>query len=1013
MDQLQSACLALAQEALKPPPLFDPAGKVLTSKLENVLKALHNLPDLPATAAEYVFFPVRGLLQKDRLGDRVTELVFNILTFLCKTSWNSPNFELERAQQLIAVVSYLLSPTPPLKNEESMNAAYFKKPMGYRTAGYECMDAILSASCAAKFGNLLGRSPAIAEVIMLLLTCVQFDSENIDGQLSCFHAIGIIFTQIIGNRDHRALVLPKVVSKLAKFINLGNKRHFTSKVAAIDCLGDVLAAVFDTRVSESSSESSSFESPVMTPEWREKTLENLEVTLEIVQKLQNSLLELSGSRPELLEAIFNFSTKVYSLQLDEKCSQICVQMLLLSSSQPVNTQVSKEAREYLETNAKLVHNDLDRNFVDQLDRIPALLQTPNESTGCVGFEMLRTQVEFLTSSTSSGSISSSSERCLLLLEAVERSLPISVTKSSGVRLAQFAQGSNPIKEIGVYQQTPQNNFISLSSLGLNLDMPQATVNALVGMLSSLGSNSAPVLTELIVSRLQEIKTSQQNPNLNSVVLLWLLGGILRGSRTTDVDCYDVVTYCYEDLASNLDLQQSFNNNSGNANAVSPARAAHTALCCFIIGESALIEGKQFSDLLMDLVHPLFSMLGNYDSMAIREQAGLAIAKVASACGFNSAAELAVANKDYLVDGISFQLNTLNMTPGTFQALASLIYISGADIIPYVDDLFASLFVLLDKYHGYTILLKGVLTVFAAFHTVIERSISLPKQIPDDKKDGLRSFEELVKALERKPELDPSIMEDDAKITEVTENEENDGDTKMDQSKAPDSDDENSDDENLDDTPDQAVEKWEYPIPKSTYEIISKIAGYCDRLMTHESAEIRIATLTLVTPLVPYLALNRDLFLPLVHKTWPEATARVFDKEAFVVEHAFACLNAISQYARDFVTARIDQLWPALERKYGGIVAKKWPQFAPERRIVNALAGFLQTVVEYVPDISLSTLESAFVTFRPALLRNEYMGLKNRIMESRRSLQDLLWLVLLEEPQSKPGMPTIEPVYLTT
>lgn len=1008
MDQLQSACLALAQEALKPPPVFDPAGQALTSKLENVLSALQKLPDLSATAAEYVFFPVRGLLQKDRLGDRVTELVFKVLTALCRTAWNSTNFELERAQQLIAVVSYLLSPAPPMKNEESMSATYFKKPMGYRTAGYECMDAILSASCAAKFGNTLGRSPAIAEVIMLLLACVQFDSDNIDGQLSCFHAIALIFTQIIANRDHRALVLPKVVSKLAKFINLGNKRHFTSKVAAIECLGDVLAAVFDVRDSDSSGSSNDSSSPVMTPEWREKTLENLVVTLEIVQKLQNSLLELSGSRPELVEAIFRFSTKVYSLKLDEKCSQICVQMLLLSSSQSVNTRVSEEARKYLESNAGAVHGDLDRNFVDQLDRIPALLQTPNESSGIVGFEMLRTQVEFFTSANDS----SSGERCLLLLEAVERSLPISVTKSSGVRLAQFAQGSNPIKEIELYQQTPNNsNFISLSSLGLNLDMPPATVNALVGMLSSLGTKSAPVLTELIVSRLQEIKSSQQHPTLNSVVLLWLLGGILRGSLTTDVDCYDVVTYCYEDLASSLDLQQAFNNNSGNAGAVSPARAAHTALCCFIIGEAALIEGKQFSDLLMDLVHPLFSMLGNYDSMAIREQAGLAIAKVASACGYKSATELAIANKDYLVDGISFQLNTLNMTPGTFQALASLIYISGADIIPYVDDLFASLFVLLDKYHGYTVLLKGVLTVFAAFQAVIDRTISLPKQIPDEKKDGLRSLDELVEALERKPELDPSVMEKESKITELTDDneEDKDGDTKMKQPK--DSDDEDSDEENMDE-PDQAVEKWEYPIPKSTYDIISKIAGYCDRLMTHESAEIRTATLTLVTPLVPYLALNRDLFLPLVHKTWPEATARVFDKEAFVVEHAFACLNAISQYARDFVTARIDQLWPALERKYGGIATKKWPQFAPERRIVNALAGFLQTVVEFVPDVSLSMLESAFITFRPALLRNEYMALRKTISESRRSLGDLLWLVLLEEPQSKSGMPTIEPVYLT-
>lgn len=1010
MEKVKACCLALAQEALKPPSLFNPHDSKIIICLQKLLEALEGQKQhITPTVAEYVFFPIRGLLQQNSLGDRQTEYVFIVISFLCKFAWSERGLELERARQLISVVTFLLSPDPPLNPETAGNrnvfSEFFKKHSSYRAAGLECISQLYRVASHCGFVDELNRSPATVQIISLLLEALNLNTDDLSAQLIYLEGLRCILANL--KAEHIALVLPSVASKLTLLARVPSKRHFKVKVSAIDCLKHTIV---DCVGDESWQADIDFGKTIRTQEWLQTTAEKLSDSFHLILMLQVASQEHNGSRPELPHAIFNFARDIYencqnTLSPFEEPMERLTQMMLLATSQSQDASLADTALEFLRV-TPTIKTPLENGFLKHLRQLPSVINSANESRA----------VTLLNSIASSLSILDPSETVGSFLDAVESSISVSLPKRDAIN----ELPDNAFLASLSLQSYEKNKYLYLSDLGLRVSMGRTTQAALVSALRILGQlNPEPVLSSLC-ERLQVLKLRSPR-SLDGVTLLWITACVLGGANA-EIDLHDIVTYCFEDLLKAMEMQ------AGEYSAQSVITPAHLTLACYVIGEAALVQKEGFEEYLVDLVHPLFTVLGGMSSQSIREQAGCAISKIALACGYSSPMALALENKDYLIDGIALQLNTLNLTPSTLQALATLIYISGASIVPYLDDVVASLFVLMDHYHGYSRLVTGILSVFRALIFVVDKQVGpkLKRAIAQEPEQHpiLTDFESLVKELERKPHVDSSILDEKVDLNKWAHElaakkerserfREADSDDEVD-ALSGNGDESDESDTNSPDRAESAVEAWEYPVAKSIYTMLERISDYCDRLMTHESAEIRVATLHLVSIQIPYLSVNREKFLPLVHRTWPEAIARTADSEIYVVEQSFACLGAITQNAQDFVESRIENAWPDLLKQYAPMLTKKWPEYSAEKRKITAFARFFIVMIESISDLSLSVLEPAIVAFRPALLRGEYTQLKNALQRARASVGDLLWLVLLEQTLDPPStnFRKIEPAYKT-
>lgn len=990
MEELKARCLAVAQEALKPPSTFDPTSRILTRKLEDLLQSVEAFPpsEITPRVAEFVYFPLQSLLRHESLGSRQTELLLGCFTILCRTAWRRGNdLQLIRAQQLLAVTTYLLCPDSNVEMDaEKPSASFLAKPRTFHTAAFNLLNAIFQSANDSEIEEPISRSPIIVQIISLLLDAIKFDDDDLEAQKASVRCLETVVLCTISAPEHRALVLPKVVSRLSRLISPANRRHYQGKVAAVSCLAKIIVATIGDSTLYHGDK-------VRNKDWLRTTAQNLTQTFTILENLQRSLLENTGSQVSLLTAVFYAARDLLTnlgqvLAQEKKAGDILVNIVLLTRSQKRDIGLSEEADDFLKMNGTVLLDKVKTQVANKLMTLPSILSSANESATLFNLQTLQNGIELTTSV----------ENVDAILDAVESGLPLKIRKTAPL-------SPTSIRDIAPYNPS-ESGSLYLKDIGLDIGLSEATQASMADLLRTVGSkiniSDIPTVVGSLANRLRALEF-RGTQSLDSTGILWIISNVIRGFPAGKSDLYDIFTYCLESIDSQTDSVIEDANRSVSA-------PAHTAMSCYVIGEAALVEGSSFNEYLVDMIYPLFSLIGHGDNQFIRDQAGIAIAKVAYACGFTSPQALAIANKDYLVDGWSMQLNTLNMTPGTFESLASLIFISGDTIIPFLDDVFATLFVLMDHYHGYSKLVKGILTVFGALAVVVRQSNEIKLAIAAPKRSKtleIGDFQELIEELKRKPEVDPTITDTVVDVKDLESPAAETPDEISEQAE--------SDNENIQDEPDQSAEVWSYPIPQATYMTLKKISDYCDRLMTHESPEIRLATLILITDLMPFLAINKEMFLPLIHRTWPEAISRLFDKEVYVVEQSFSCLGAIAIYAEDFVASRIDKIWPRILVTYSNIFLRKWPQFSKEQRLAKSFSDFFRIVVENVSDISLATLESGIVTFRPAFMRGEFTLLHDVLAKAKPSIADLLWIVLLESPISPKAQDlrefhTVMPVY---
>ena len=322
---------------------------------------------------------------------------------------------------------------------------------------------------------------------------------------------------------------------------------------------------------------------------------------------------------------------------------------------------------------------------------------------------------------------------------------------------------------------------------------------------------------------------------------------------------------------------------------------HRALCLQVIAIAAGVTQSRFAPLfihtLYPILHSLVSPLSFLSSTAVATLRFMTIFT-----SYASPANLLLSNFDYVLDAVSRRLTQRWLDIDATKVLGIMIRLVGSDVVDKAGDIVEECFDRLDEFHGYEIIVDGLIEVLSEVIKVIEMDTRIDPQnhskpaAPPFRQPSLDDFFTFLSHRAENPlqELDDTDYGPAPRKpwgTQDPEEEVVDGEPETFQA--------NPTDE-LSPTPVQLLTKQ--VISRSMY------------LLTHDSPVIRAKMLNLLALSVPVLP--GSTLLPAIHSAWPFVLNRLGDSETFVVSAAAGLVEALAIHVGDFMFRRIwDDVWP--------------------------------------------------------------------------------------------------------
>lgn len=373
--------------------------------------------------------------------------------------------------------------------------------------------------------------------------------------------------------------------------------------------------------------------------------------------------------------------------------------------------------------------------------------------------------------------------------------------------------------------------------------------------------------------------------------------------------------------------------------------------------------------LMDILYPTLALVPS-DHGLVSDMARETLLQLSTTCGYTSVQNMMVENADYLVDSISLAIQTMDVSPGTFQILTVLIKLAGSDIVRYLDDVVKTLFRLLDSYHGYPQLVESVIGVFTALIEVMEASVKV-KRVEDVKKPALTLEGVLEELRERKKKPADEEHEFESHPNKPFGEADDKMDEEEDQTQA---------------GAGEEPEKWTGTLAKPTYMLVKQIFGYVQNLITSDSPKLVVSLCRLVSICAPLLAgIDEDQqseYLPSINDLYPLLESGAFSEDIVVAE---SCLSTISLLLQSvdasFMRSRMVDLFPRLQSAFDKLLGAASSAVDHKTRRAAALLSTMTVVVETV------TLPTIVLTAACFTCRAHLAGSSSREAVSyRRSLE---------------------------
>lgn len=325
---------------------------------------------------------------------------------------------------------------------------------------------------------------------------------------------------------------------------------------------------------------------------------------------------------------------------------------------------------------------------------------------------------------------------------------------------------------------------------------------------------------------------------------------------------------------------------------------HRALCLQIIAIAAGVTQSRFAPLfihtLYPILHSLVSPLSFLSSTAVATLHFITIFT-----SYASPANLLLSNFDYVLDSVSRRLTQRWLDIDATKVLGVMIRLVGGDVVDRAGDVVEECFDRLDEFHGYGIIVDGLIEVLTEVIKVIEMDTRTdPQTYPKRTAPPSSTF--------RQPDLDDffAFLPHRAE-TPLQELDDTDfGPAPRKPWGGQDPEEEVVDNEPEISQTDPADEPSSTPVQLLTKQIVSRSMYF----LTHDSPVIRAKILNLLALSVPVLP--GSALLPAIHSAWPFVLNRLGDPETFVVSAAAGLVEGLAIHVGDFMFRRIwDDVWP--------------------------------------------------------------------------------------------------------
>ncbi|KAJ3750750.1 armadillo-type protein [Lentinula detonsa] len=325
---------------------------------------------------------------------------------------------------------------------------------------------------------------------------------------------------------------------------------------------------------------------------------------------------------------------------------------------------------------------------------------------------------------------------------------------------------------------------------------------------------------------------------------------------------------------------------------------HSALSLQLISITAGILESRFPPLFIYSLYPiLHSLVSPFSFLA--ETAFRALNFVTICTSYASPANLLLSNFDYVLDSVSRRLSRQWLDVDATKVLAVMIRLVGSDIVERAGDVVEECFDRLDEYHGYEVVVEGLVEVLGEVMKVMQlEELSKtrddrPPPIKQSRADEQKfdSFFEWFDHRHKTPVEEDWEDYGPAPRTAWGDNNPPDKGKAIDQSEDA-----------------QEVMPDEEPPLSSSQALSKQIVQRSVYFLTHESTGIRARILNLLSSSVPIL--SESALMPSVHSAWPFILNRLADKEIFVVSAAAGLIEALVTSMGSLMFRRVwDDVWP--------------------------------------------------------------------------------------------------------
>ncbi|TCD67099.1 hypothetical protein EIP91_000562 [Steccherinum ochraceum] len=311
--------------------------------------------------------------------------------------------------------------------------------------------------------------------------------------------------------------------------------------------------------------------------------------------------------------------------------------------------------------------------------------------------------------------------------------------------------------------------------------------------------------------------------------------------------------------------------------------------------SGVLEAR-FVPTLLDTLFPiLHSLTSDYPPLATTALATLQY--VANVTSYASPANLLLSNFDYALDAVSRRLTRRWLDLDATSVLVILVRLVGRDVVQRAGDVVEECFDRLDEYHGYEVLVNGLMSVLAevvdaiaADSTDSPDSKPPPESTTDGRADPMQDFLQwFAHRKDQSSNPDQSNGNADEDFGPVPQEAWGSKDKEEDQGK-------------------RAEDPIDEPPSTPTQLLVQQIISRSLYFLTHESRLVRARILSLLSSAATVLP--PSLILPSIHHAWPFILNRLADPEPFVVSAAATLVENLALHFGDFMYSRIwDDIWP--------------------------------------------------------------------------------------------------------